>query len=548
MTRPRARCRATVRPHARTDLASRAPLWLALGFLLVFVLVPLLQLAGQTLLGPDGITLAAWRALLHDAAVGTQVLATLRLGLAATALSLLLGGGHAWLTVRSDLPGGAVLGPLGVAPLVVPPIFVAMGFADLFPADGFWPCAILLGIAHAPFVAVLAARGLRSVDGRAYESVWLLRGRARAEGWLLRSIAPELLAGCLLAFLFTVADHGVPEFLTVKGKTWHTYAEGIFGRWTRRAVGTTFAELQSPIVAALPFIACLGCLLWAALRLRAKAPDRGVVRPLPVRALGALRWPAVLLPVGYLLAGIGVPVFVLARWVLGSAQKREPMSLEYAQQSFAKAVDQGLPDLLHSVWLALAVAALVVLLALPLARQSARRWPLLDLAAALPAAVPAILLGIALIRSFHDAPVLRQFGPRFDQSWAFAACAYAARFLPFAALTLASQVRRQSLAAEEAGALVHRPPFRRALRLHVAPLLPAAWSAWVLAFVLALRELDLAVVLPAANATAVRRLANAVHFQHEDWSGVIALLLLSIAVLVPLVPTILAGRRLSSLS
>jgi ABC-type spermidine/putrescine transport system permease subunit II len=82
----------------------------------------------------------------------------------------------------------------------------------------------------------------------------------------------------------------------------------------------------------------------------------------------------------------------------------------------------------------------------------------------------------------------------------------------------------------------------------MVPLLPAAWSAWVLTFVLALRELDLAVVLPAANATAVRRLANAVHFQHEDWSGVIALLLLAAAVLVPLIPAVLAGRRLESLS
>ena len=70
----------------------------------------------------------------------------------------------------------------------------------------------------------------------------------------------------------------------------------------------------------------------------------------------------------------------------------------------------------------------------------------------------------------------------------------------------------------------------------------------MLIFVLALRELDLAVVLPAANATAVRRLANAVHFQHEDWSGGIALLLLSLAVLLPLLPSLLAGRRLSSLS
>ena len=55
-------------------------------------------------------------------------------------------------------------------------------------------------------------------------------------------------------------------------------------------------------------------------------------------------------------------------------------------------------------------------------------------------------------------------------------------------------------------------------------------------------------MLPAANATAVRRLANAVHFQHEDWSGVIALMLLSLAILVPLLPTLLAGRKLSALS
>ena len=532
----------------RTDLLSRAPLWLALGFLALFLLLPLGQLAYETLRGPDGFTLDAWRALLEDGSLGKQLLATLRLGLVATLLSLLLGGGHAWLTVTTDLPGGRWLGPLGIAPLVVPPIFVAMGFADVFAADGFWPCAVLLGIAHAPFVAVMAARGLRSQDGRAYESALLLRGRRRAGWWLLRAIAPELLAGCLLAFLFTIADHGVPEFLTVKGKTWHTYAEGIFGRWTRRAVGTTFADLQSPIVAALPFLLALGCMLWLALRLRAMAPDRGVVKPLPLRPLGAWRWPALLVPGVYLGAGIVLPIVVLARWVLGSAQKAEPMSLEFAQRSFQKAVDQGLPDLLHSLWLALGVAAFVVLLAIPLARQSGRRWPSLDLLCALPAAVPAILLGIGLVRAFHDSPLLKALGGDFYAGWGFAICGYAARFLPFAALTLAAQVRRQSVAAEEAASLVARSPLARSLRIHLPPLLPALWSSGVLIFVLALRELDLAVVLPAANATAVRRLANAVHFQHEDWSGVIALLLLSLAVLLPLLPSLLAGRRLSSLS
>jgi iron(III) transport system permease protein len=529
-------------------LPARAPLWAALAFLAVFVLVPLGMLAAGTVLGPEGFTLEAWSALLADENARAQMLASLQLGLAATGVSLVLGGGHAWLSVGRDLPGAAWISALAVAPLVVPPIFVAMGLADVTEVTGFWPCALLLGVSHAPFVAVLAGRGLRAVDGRAYESAWLLRGRGRAELWLLRAIAPELLAGCLLAFLFTVADHGVPEFLTVKGKTWHTYAEGIFARWNRRAVGTTFADLQSPIVAALPFVTALGCLLWAALRLRAQAPDRGVVRSLPLRPLGAWRWPALLLPAINLAAGIGLPVVVLSRWALGSAQQALPMSIAFAQQSFHKAMDQGLPDLLHSLWLSLGVAAFVVLMTLPLARAAARRRPVIDLLCALPAAVPAILLGIALVRSFHDAPLLRAYGGDFYAGWGFAVCGYAARFLPFAALTLSAQVRRQSIAAEEAGSLVPRSPVSRALRLHLPPLLPAAWSAGVLVFVLSLRELDLAVVLPAANATAVRRLANAVHFQHEDWSGVIALLLLSIAVLLPLLPSLLAGRRLSSLS
>lgn len=534
---------------ANKDRLARLPLWLSLAFLALFVLIPLGVLAFETLYGQDGFTLDAWRALAEDENAKEQLLASLRLGFAATAISALLGGGHAWLTVARDLPGRSWLGPLGVAPLVIPPIFLAMGFSDLVKdVAGFWPCAILLGVAHAPFVTVLTARGLRSIDGRAYESALLLRGRSRADRWLLRSITPELVAGCLLAFLFTVADHGVPEFLTVKGKTWHTYAEGIFSRWSRRAVGTTHAELQSPIVAALPFLAGLGCLLWAALRLRASSPDRGVVRALPVQPLGKMRWPALLLPVTYIGAGVVVPVTVLTRWVLGSAQRRDPMGLEYARASFAKAMDQGLPDLMHSLYLGLAVAVVVVLLAIPLARQSARRWPLLELLTSLPAAMPAILLGIALIRTFNSNPGLGWTNFDFYESWGFAACGYAARFLPFAALTLASQVRRQSLAAEEAGRFVHRSASARAIRLHIWPLMPAAWSAFVLSFVLALRELDLAVMLPAANATAVRRLANAVHFQHEDWSGVIALLLLSAAVLLPLLPSIVAGRKLSSLS
>ncbi len=529
------------------ELFAAAPSWCALAFVALFVVAPLAALALQTVLGPDGPSLAAWRAGFGDPHDADRMLASLALGVAATAVALLLGGGHAFCTLATDVPGARLLLPLGVAPLVVPPIFVAMGFADLWPVSGFWPCALLLGVAHAPFVAVLVARGLRGIDGAAYESALLLRGRSRAELWLARAIAPELLAGCLLAFLFTVADHGVPEFLTVKGKTWHTYAEGIFSRWNRRAVGTTFADLQSPIVAALPFVAALAVLLWLALRLRAHG-GRASPRPLPTRRLGPARRPLVLVPIAYLSAGIALPVVVLARWTLGSAQRAEPMSLAFAQQSFAKAIDQGVPDLGHSLLLATATAILAVAFGLPLARRAARRSPLLELLVALPVATPAILLGIGLVRAWQDGPLPTVFGRAFYDGPGFALAGYLARFLPFAVLPLAAQVRRLPTVAEDAARLWPRSRLARALWIHLPPLLPAAASAAALVFVLALRELDLAVVLPAANATAVRRLANAVHFQHEDWSGMIALLLLLTAVLVPLLPSLLLGRRLASLS
>ncbi|MEQ1631463.1 MAG: hypothetical protein ABL997_03760 [Planctomycetota bacterium] len=536
------------KPSLAANLAARLPLAIAVAFLLVFVATPLLLLLWQTVDSPQGLTLSAWRELFGDEHDLARLLASLRLGLFATAISAALGLGHTWLSLGRDLPGGRWIAPLGIAPLIVPPIFVAMGFADLMPVSGFWPCALLLGVAHAPFVAVMAARGLRAVDGRGYESALLLRSRGRAELWLLRAILPELLAGCLLAFVFTVADHGVPEFLTVKGKTWHTYAEGIYSRWTRRATGVTFADQQSPVIASVPLVVALLSLLWLTLRLRARADERSVLRPLPLRPLFAFRWPALLVPVLYLFAGLVMPIVVLARWALGSAQKVKPMSIDFLQRSFQKAMSEGLPDLLHSVWLALGTAAVVLLLALPLSRRAGRGGRAIEVLCALPLAAPAILLGIGLVLTFNHGPLAQLFGYSFYDGEGFALCGYVARFLPFAVLTLAAQVRRVPLAADDAARMLPRSRLARALYVHLPPLLPAAWSAAVLVFVLALRELDLAVLLPAANSTAVRRLANAVHFQHEDWSGVIALLVLSIGVLVPLVPSLIAGRRLHSLS
>lgn len=516
---------------------------LAVGFGLLFVVAPIGAM-GLAMFWVEGrISLANFKELMATSTDWVQLARTLALGSVATVIATLVGGGHAWLTCRTDLPAARVLGPLGVAPLVIPPILVAMGFADFADVAGFWPCAAMLGVAYAPFVAVLTARGLRGIDGRLYETAWIARGRGPAERLVLRLAAPEIAAGALLAFVFVIGEHGVPEFLTVKGKHWHVYAEGVFSRWTLRNVGLDPLSVNAPIVASLPLVALVSCGLALALRLRARATLRGDLQPLPRRLLGRWRWPALLLPAGYLLAGVGVPVAVMAAWAAGSTQVREPMSLATFVASARGAALQTGSELGRTVWIACATALVLACVATPLARAAAagRRW--VEPVAVLPLAAPAILLGIGFVKVFNR----ESFG-RFYDSAAMVVCAYASRFLPFAVLTLSQWARRVPGELAEAATLSGRTPLARLWRIDAPLLLPAIASSACLVFVLALRELDLAVVLPAGNGTVVRRLSNIVHFGGEDTGGALALMLLAAGVLVPALVALLTGRKLRELS
>ncbi|MEZ5965088.1 MAG: ABC transporter permease subunit [Planctomycetota bacterium] len=521
----------------------RLPLLSSIAFAVLFAGLPLLAVFAEALGG-----LGAFADILHTENDRAAFAASLELGVVATAIAVLCGGGHAWLTFRTDLPGARWLLPLGVLPLVIPPILLAMSLADLLPMKGFWPCAALIGVTTAPFVAVFAARGLRAVDGREYEAALLARGRGAAERLLLRTVAPEFAAGALLAFLFAVSEHGVPEFLTVKGKTWHTYAEVVFRLWSRRATGVTSADLASPIVASLPLLVLLALALFLALRLRARAGVQAA-QPLPLRPLGGLRWPLLGAPLLYLGHGVLLPIVVMSRWAAGSTAAA-PMSLATFRSSLARALSQAGSDLGHTLFIAVATTAVVLVVALPLARRAGRGRGFIDYVGVLPLAVPAVLLAIGVVQVFNSRLLNRVYTLGFDfyDSDACVVAAYAARFLPFAILTLSSAVRRIPQALDDAAVLSGRGPLARALRVHLPPLLPAAWSATCLVFVLALRELDLAVVLPAGNGTVVRRLSNVVHFGGEDVGGALALYLLLTALLVPVLGMILTGRRPTPIS
>ncbi len=529
---------------------TKVPLVLGIAFVALFVALPLFAMFAETVVGEEGFDVSAWSHLFELQRDRDDFVTSLQLGAAAVLVALVFGGGHAWLCETGDLPFARVLGPLGVLPLALPPIIIAMGWSDFAVTKGFWFCALLVGVAFAPFVAVLTARGLRSIDGRSYEAALLARGRLRAEALVLRSALPEILAGALFVFVFAIGEYGVPEFLTVKGKTWHTYSEAIFARWTRRATGSLQKDLVGPIVASMPLLGLVLIAMFVALRLRARATIAGDFVGLPRRSLGALRHIALVLPAAYLTIGVVVPCTVMFRWAMGSTIVKDPMSLETLRSSFLEAFSQAGSDLRYTFTIAVLATAVLAVIGAPLARALSRRGFGVQALIAVPIAIPAVLLAVGFVKVYNrpELGAVYDLGFDFYDSAGIVVVAYAARFLPFAVLTLLHAQRRVDAELEEAALFARRGPLARFFHVRLPLILPALWSMACLVFVLSLRELDTAVVLPAGNGTIVRRLSNVIHFGGESMGGALALLLFGAACLLPIATMLITGKRMRSLS
>ncbi|MHC5066676.1 MAG: ABC transporter permease [Planctomycetota bacterium] len=508
------------------------------------------QVGGAEAVGPsqvdgDGVlagpSLDAYRNILGTETERTQLWNTVLLGFWATFFSVLLGSGTAWLCHRTDLPLGRVLGLSGLLPILFPPILVAMAFADLTEARGFAAIGLVLAASHLPFTLALTARGLRSVDGRLYEAALLSRGRLRAELTLLRQVLPDILAGALLVLVFVMSEHGVPEFLSVKGKPWRVYSEAIFLNWPAPGLPGSLRSAQATAFS-LPLVVLTLAFAWLCLRARHKGSLVTLCsdfRPLPVRRLGRWRAPALLFCLIPVSIGLLIPVWRMLMWTAGSTANKG-MSLDNSRESFQAAWGEWADELLYSNGVAIAVAAVLVALGSVLAWHAARgkrNW--IEGLTMITLAVPALLLGIGFIRLWN-----RPGSPlgMLYETPVMVVLAYATRFLPLAVLGLANAFRRLPPEFEEAALLTGRSRPSR-IRVVLLPLaLPAMASVAILGFLLSLRELDLAVLLFEGNRMAVRPISNSVHFGYEDRAAAFALLLLLCAALPLIARLLLTGK------
>jgi iron(III) transport system permease protein len=210
--------------------------WLAVTLLVVVPLLPLIyaSVRSRPLYESGGsFTVQGYSSLLSDPAFWKAALNTLEFAVTVTVLGLVTGGGLAVLCERTDLRFRRALGPIGMLPLLLPPLGLILGWIALY-GDGGWFTSFITKTLHlpwdigtpwgmgvmgasvaAPVALVIVRAALRGMDSSLEEAArstgaTTLTVLARITVPLLR---PALLSAALLIFTMSLEQLGIPIFL-----------------------------------------------------------------------------------------------------------------------------------------------------------------------------------------------------------------------------------------------------------------------------------------------------------------------------------------------
>jgi iron(III) transport system permease protein len=452
------------------------------------VLLPLAYLAIRA--GGDA---GAW-AILGRSQTLELVLGTAGLVASVTACSVAIGVPLAWLVVRTDLPGRRVWAVLAALPLVIPSYVAALALLGAFGPRGMlqralgaafgverlpeiygFPGALLaLTLSTYPYVFLLVAAALRTLDPSLEEAARSL-GRSPLRTFArttVPALRPSIAAGALLVALYALSDFGAVSLMQYDALT-----RAIYLRYR------TLLEREPAAVLALVLVALTILVLVLESRFRGRAryfrvaPGAGRA-PRRVR-LGRWRWGALafcaLVVGGFLL----VPVGVLAYWLV--------RALALGRDT-AFAWDAGL----NSLVAAALAGVLALAAALPVALLGRRRrwWTrTLERACYTSNALPGIVLALSLVY------FAARYGGGLYQTLPVLLFAYVVRFLPQALAGASSAFEAVSPRLEEAARGLGRSPAAAFAATTAVLARPGLLAGGALVFLSAMKELPATLLL-----------------------------------------------------
>jgi iron(III) transport system permease protein len=522
---------------ARTRLSRWAgPTWpLSLGALLllaVLVLPPLFVLLQVSLTetNPDGspgaLTLRHYQQLFADPHLYASALNSVLFATFATTVSLLFGGVLAWTVERTNAPFKPLAYLTTIISLGTPYILYVTAWLFLLGRAGplndawrnlggdgvlldvysLWGMVLIEGFLWSPLVFLLLSATFRASNADMEEA-------ARMSGAsvfdTVRRISlplarPALLAMALFVFIRNLEAFDVPVLV------------GTPGRVTLLTTDIYLATKEVPPLLghASAFSAVLIVVVGALLVLYGRV-SRGAERYASVTGkgfrprpfdLGRARWVGGALVLLNFVLVLGLPLAALL-WTSFSPFLRpmrwaglKTLTLKNYQAVFR--VPAYLDLALNTLLVAAAAATAAVLITTVAAWIAARRrggGAALDQLATLPLVFPGIVLGVAMMELALRAPF-----PIYGTLWLIA-LGFTIRYMPYGMRYAYSGVLQIHRELEEAAGVAGAGAWGTLRRVVVPLLSPALLSAWLFIFLIAAKELSMAVLLagPSSQTMAV---------------------------------------------
>jgi len=441
--------------------------------------------------------------------------ASLWISLATVALSAAIGIPLAFLFERADFPGRRALGTLIALPVVLPPLVGVVAFLFLYGESGFFaraaqslsgskeppwrlsgPGAILFVHAYSMYVYfyLFTRAGLARLDAAYLEAAAALGARP---GRVLRRVtlpllAPALAGGALLTFMTSLSSFSAPYLL---GGTFRVMTTQIV--FSRLNGDNEMAMVETTTLAAL---ALLG--LFFLQRAEKRREVAGAIRGTPpsrrrlrrgnlVAVLAWLLTAVLLLPHATLLLVSFVPpgTWTIEAW---------PPVLNSSNWASVLSQTERLRPIVNSLWMAVVSTAGALLLGffaawLAVTRRTRFRGAL-EALIAVPWALPGTVFAVALAATFsRHAPWAGRFV--LVGTAAILPLGYLVRNLPLTGRAAFAGLRQLDPSLDEAGASLGARPWRRLARLPIPLLAPALLAGASLAFLTALGDFVVSIVL-----------------------------------------------------
>ncbi|MGN6445650.1 ABC transporter permease [Amnibacterium sp.] len=505
-------------------LKPAALLWVVVIAILVLPIALFLLVAVTPALfeqGPDWFTLAAFGRALQGRTL-TGLADSTVVGLTTAVLATAVGGGLAWVTMRTDALVRQVSTGLVFALFLTPSYLIALGWQRLLEPNGvlevlgldpsafrsvfYGPVGVVcvLTVKGMPFAFLAITNAVRGL-GREFEDAARVHGAGfgRTARVVVQLLAPAVWSSLAIVFAESVSDFGVADTLAsaahfpVATYTLYTAVQAF-------PVDFPLASAVSWLLLILVVIALalqnrvLGGRRFRVLSGRGRAPRRTVLGP-----VGQVVWLAALLLLTTI--ALGIPAFgaVSASLIdgLGSLAGTHRWDLaNYAR--VLGSPDLGAPLLYSAVMAAITATAAVVLGAacarILTARAGSRAAKLLDALLIGAVALPGIVFAAGYIFTYN-LPALTGAGIALYGTNTLLGLAYLATALPSTTRLLVGSVGQLQESLAAASRVHGGGPVKTWLAVTGPILIRPLLTAWLLAYAATLLELPVSQLLAPAG-------------------------------------------------